>query len=41
MPVYMLDTDISSYVMKRSHDLVLEDCKGSRQRCLYLRHHKI
>jgi len=23
MPVYMLDTDISSYVMKRSHDAVL------------------
>ena len=23
MPVYMLDTDISSYVMKRSHDTVL------------------
>jgi tRNA(fMet)-specific endonuclease VapC len=23
MPVYMLDTDISSYVMKRSHDSVL------------------
>jgi tRNA(fMet)-specific endonuclease VapC len=24
MPVYMLDTDISSYVMKRSHDGVLK-----------------
>jgi tRNA(fMet)-specific endonuclease VapC len=23
MPVYMLDTDISSYIMKRSHDAVL------------------
>jgi tRNA(fMet)-specific endonuclease VapC len=23
MPIYMLDTDISSYVMKRSHDAVL------------------
>jgi tRNA(fMet)-specific endonuclease VapC len=23
MPVYMLDTDISSYIMKRSHDVVL------------------
>jgi predicted nucleic acid-binding protein len=23
MAVYMLDTDISSYVMKRSHDAVL------------------
>jgi tRNA(fMet)-specific endonuclease VapC len=23
MPVYMLDTDISSYIMKRSHDSVL------------------
>jgi tRNA(fMet)-specific endonuclease VapC len=24
MPVYMLDTDISSYIMKRSHDAVLK-----------------
>ena len=24
MPVYMLDTDISSYIMKRSHDNVLK-----------------
>lgn len=24
MPVYMLDTDISSYIMKRSHDSVLK-----------------
>ena len=24
MPVYMLDTDISSYIMKRSHRLLLE-----------------
>jgi tRNA(fMet)-specific endonuclease VapC len=24
MPLYMLDTDISSYVMKRSHDAVLK-----------------
>jgi predicted nucleic acid-binding protein len=23
MPEYMLDTDISSYIMKRSHDAVL------------------
>ncbi len=27
MPVYMLDTDISSYIMKRSHDAVLERLK--------------
>ena len=24
MPLYMLDTDISSYIMKRSHDAVLK-----------------
>jgi tRNA(fMet)-specific endonuclease VapC len=27
MPIYMLDTDISSYIMKRSHDLVLKRLK--------------
>jgi tRNA(fMet)-specific endonuclease VapC len=29
MPVYMLDTDISSYIMKRSHDAVLQRLKAT------------
>lgn len=30
MPVYMLDTDISSYIMKRSHDAVLTRLQQTR-----------
>ena len=29
MPVYMLDTDISSYIMKRSHDAVLQRLRAT------------
>ena len=42
MPVYMLDTDTSSYIMKRSARCRPEQtAEGTDQRCPYLRHHQV